>query len=117
MEKLFSYGTLQMKAVQTETFGRELTGKKDKLIGYILSDIKIKDEAVIKTSGTDIHPILKYTGGNSDIVEGTVFEVTSAELSQADEYEVEEYLRVKGKFQSGHKAWVYVCAQSQPDGI
>lgn len=117
MEKLFSYGTLQMKAVQIETFGRELTGTKDQLIGYILSKIKIKDEAVIKTSGTDIHPILKYTGQDSDIIEGTIFEITPAELSQADEYEVEDYLRVKGKFQSGQEAWAYVCAQSQLDYI
>lgn len=113
MEKLFSYGTLQLVSVQQETFGRELVGIKDILIGYILSEVKITDEAVIKTSGTNIHPILKYTGLDSDIVEGTIFEITPSELIQADEYEVEEYLRIEGTFRSEQKAWAYVCAQTQ----
>ncbi len=56
MEKLFSYGTLQMEHVQKEIFGRKLNGKKDALIGYILSEVKIKDKIVIKNSGTNIHP-------------------------------------------------------------
>ncbi|NRA61851.1 MAG: gamma-glutamylcyclotransferase [Psychrobium sp.] len=112
MEKLFSYGTLQMESVQRETFGRELKGAKDILIGYVLSDVKIKDQMVIKISGTDVHPILKYTGKNSDVVEGIVFEITPSELSQADDYEVEEYVRVEGEFKSGQKAWAYICAAS-----
>ena len=115
MEKLFSYGTLQMTSVQQETFGRELVGIKDTLIGYILSEVKITDESVIKTSGTDIHPILKYTGLDSDVVEGTIFEITPSELSQADEYEVEEYLRIEGNFRSKEKAWAYVCAKTQAE--
>ena len=72
-QKLFSYGTLQMSHVQKETFGRKLSGQNDTLIGYILSKVTIKNKTVIKTSGTDIHPILKFTGKNSDIVKGTVF--------------------------------------------
>jgi len=95
MEKLFSYGTLQLRPVQIETFGRILTGEKDTLMGYAPSEVKIKDKDVINTSGTDIHPILKYSGNDEDRVEGTVFEITAAELAEADEYEVEEYLRVK----------------------
>jgi gamma-glutamylcyclotransferase (GGCT)/AIG2-like uncharacterized protein YtfP len=112
MENLFSYGTLQMEHVQKDTFGRKLNGEKDVLIGYVLSEVEIQNEAVIKTSGTNIHPILKFTGKETDLVEGTVFEVTSSELSQADEYEVEEYIRVTGDFKSGQKAWVYVCAKT-----
>ncbi len=42
LEKLFSYGTLQMENVQKETFGRTLKGTKDILVGYILSEVKIK---------------------------------------------------------------------------
>ncbi|MFY8273654.1 gamma-glutamylcyclotransferase family protein [Pseudoalteromonas sp. SSDWG2] len=113
MEKLFSYGTLQLEHVQKETFGRLLTGEKDVLIGYTLSEVKIKDQAVVKTSGKAFHPILKYTGKHSDAVEGTVFAITAAELAQADEYEVDEYMRVLGKFQSGKKAWAYVCAETE----
>ncbi|ESP93123.1 MULTISPECIES: gamma-glutamylcyclotransferase family protein [Pseudoalteromonas] len=113
MEKLFSYGTLQLEQVQIETFGRILTGQKDKLIGYVLSEVKINDAEVIKTSGKDIHPILKYTGNDSDIVDGTVFDITPSELAQADEYEVDEYVRVAGQFQSGQQAWAYVCGATE----
>lgn len=48
MEKLFSHGTLQMDKVQQETFGRLLTGNKDTLIGYVLSEVRITDPAVIE---------------------------------------------------------------------
>lgn len=113
MEKLFSYGTLQLEHVQKETFGRILQGKKDDLIGYKLGEVKIKDEAVIQTSGTAIHPILKFTGNNADVIEGTVFEITDSELQQADEYEVDEYMRVKGNFRSGAQAWAYVCRATE----
>ncbi|NQY20025.1 MAG: gamma-glutamylcyclotransferase [Campylobacteraceae bacterium] len=111
MENLFSYGTLQLESVQKETFGRKLIGKKDILIAYVLSTVRIKDASVIKLSGMDIHPILKYTGKNSDKVEGTVYEVTSLELEQADEYEVEDYVRVEGNFTSGKIAWIYAAAK------
>lgn len=113
MEKLFSYGTLQQENVQIETFGRKLAGQKDVLIGYILSEVKIKDAAVIKVSGKDVHPILKFTGRPTDTVVGTVFELTPLELAQADDYEVAEYTRVKGEFSSGNKAWAYVCAATE----
>ncbi|MBF9002428.1 gamma-glutamylcyclotransferase family protein [Vibrio nitrifigilis] len=110
MEKLFSYGTLQIENVQKETFGRLLVGKKEILLGYILSEVKIKDQEVIRKSGKDIHPILKYTGNQLDKVEGTIFEISPEELAQADSYEVEEYVRTKGMFQSGSKAWIYADA-------
>jgi gamma-glutamylcyclotransferase (GGCT)/AIG2-like uncharacterized protein YtfP len=112
MESLFSYGTLQIKSVQVETFGRELKGKKDTLIGYVLSEVKIKDQAVINASSIDIHPIIKFTGKSSDAVEGTVFSITASELQQADDYEVDEYIRVSAKFKSGQKAWAYVYAET-----
>ena len=115
MEKLFSYGTLQLLSVQQETFGRVLAGQVDTLTGYVLPDIRIKDEAVIKTSSKEYHPILKYSGNIEDKVEGTIFEITTSELAQANEYEVEEYRRVKAKFISGTEAWVYVCAKTQSE--
>ena len=112
MQRLFSYGTLQLESVQLETFGRKLVGEKDVLIGYILSEVKITDEAVIEVSGMNIHPILKYTGISSDVVEGTVFELSDLELVQADEYEVDEYARVEGEFTSGKAAWIYACCDA-----
>jgi hypothetical protein len=39
-----------------------------------------------------------------------VFEVTTAELAAADEYEVADYKRVSVRLKSGVQAWVYVRA-------
>ena len=44
MENLFSYGTLQYRKVQIETFGRILNGTNDILIGYKLKELKIKNQ-------------------------------------------------------------------------
>lgn len=109
MEKLFSYGTLQLDQVQQSTFGRLLEGAKDTLLGYNLSTIKITDPVVIEKSGTDIHPILRFTGALSDEVDGTVFDVSQHELKQADEYEVDDYTRISVKLKSGVDAWMYVA--------
>jgi len=108
MEKLFSYGTLQFERVQLDTFGRILTGNKDCLKNYILSQIKITDPDVIKSSGMDTHPILEFTGNEEDFVEGTVFELTKEELEQADSYEVDDYKRAVLMFASGVSAYVYL---------
>ena len=68
MEKLFSFGTLQLKNVQIESSERLLKGKKDIIFGYVKLKIKIMDQMVIKRSGTDCHPIIRFTGNNSDQV-------------------------------------------------
>jgi len=112
MEKLFSYGTLQQKNVQVETFGRELDGDKDALLGYYLSEIEIQDEDVIKTSGTNIHPILRVSESPYDEVQGTVFEITKEELFNADQYEVSEYMRVSAKLKSGKTTWIYAESEA-----
>jgi hypothetical protein len=108
MVKLFSYGTLQFERVQLDTFGRILIGNKDLLIKYKLSEIKITDPDVIKSSGTDMHPILEFTGKENDIVEGTLFELTDKELLDADSYEVDDYKRSELVFASGESAFVYL---------
>ncbi len=110
-ERLFSYGTLQNEAVQLEKFGRLLTGVVDTLIGYRLSTLEIKDAEVIALSGARIHPVLVFTGDSNDTVEGTIFSLTAEELRQADDYEVDEYMRVSERFSSGTVAWVYVSAE------
>ena len=112
MEKLFSYGTLQMESVQKETFGRILAGLPDVLLGYVLSEVEITDQQVIEKSGMNRHPILRFTGNKADQVVGTVLEITAEELKQADDYEVEEYTRVKASFQSGESAWIYAAVSS-----
>lgn len=112
MPKLFSYGTLQQKNVQLANFGRELTGCKDTLQSYVIGEIKITEPRVLRESGKAIHPILRFSGNLSDEVAGTVFELTDAELAQADSYEVDAYRRVKARLQSGTECWIYAAAQA-----
>jgi gamma-glutamylcyclotransferase (GGCT)/AIG2-like uncharacterized protein YtfP len=115
-ENLFSYGTLQLEAVQLATFGRCLAGHADRLPGYRLEKLKIQDAAVIATSGQTHHPILVRTNesSNTDAVEGSVFALTPDELKHADAYEVADYQRVSVTLASGRQAWVYVAASSTP---
>jgi gamma-glutamylcyclotransferase (GGCT)/AIG2-like uncharacterized protein YtfP len=111
-ERLFSYGTLQLEAVQLATFGRLLNGQPDHLPGYALSQLKIQDAAVVATSGKTHHPIVVRTGHARDRVEGTVLLITADELAHADAYEVKEYRRDRVALASGISAWVYVDARS-----
>ncbi len=110
MHALFSYGTLQQSQVQLDTFGRLLEGQKDTLIGYKLGKVKITDEAVLKSSGKEYHPILIKSDYEDDTVNGTVFLITDSELQQADEYEVDDYQRVEAQLASGKACWIYAAA-------
>ncbi|MFJ3050017.1 MULTISPECIES: gamma-glutamylcyclotransferase family protein [Pseudomonas nitroreducens/multiresinivorans group] len=107
---LFSYGTLQDKAVQLASFGRELHGHVDALVGFRQDWVEITDPAVLATSGKTHHPIVQYSGADADRVPGTVFEITPQELLAADAYEVSDYQRVNVQLQSGLQAWVYIKA-------
>jgi gamma-glutamylcyclotransferase (GGCT)/AIG2-like uncharacterized protein YtfP len=109
-ELLFSYGTLRQPDVQRSTFGRELDGQPDAIVGYDLDYVTITEPHVIATSGSDRHPILKPTDRPDAAVEGTVFAISTDELAAADEYEVDNYRRVTVPLRSGHLAWVYVFA-------
>jgi gamma-glutamylcyclotransferase (GGCT)/AIG2-like uncharacterized protein YtfP len=108
--RLFSYGTLQLEAVQRETFGRLLTGAADALPGYSRTMVRITDPAVIAASGAEYHPIVAASDDPDDSVEGMVFEITAAELAAADTYEVSDYKRVEVVLASGPRAWVYIQA-------
>jgi Gamma-glutamyl cyclotransferase, AIG2-like len=107
--QLFSYGTLRDSAVQMANFGRLLAGRADSLPGYALSPIAINDATVVALSGKSQHLIAKR-GNAGDEVTGVVFEITAAELTAADRYEVAEYSRVLVTLRSGVEAWVYVGA-------
>ena len=108
MPLLFSYGTLQQQSVQQSTFGRLLTGRSDALVGYSQSLLRIEDATVLAASGLSHHPIVRFSGDGRDRVEGTVFEISDAELARADAYEVSDYQRVLAPLASGAQAWVYV---------
>lgn len=107
---LFSYGTLQDKAVQRANFGRELNGRADAMTGYVQRWVEITDPEVIKTSGLARHPIVSASDDPQDEVPGMVFEITAQELEAADRYEVSDYKRVSVRLKSGAQAWVYVKA-------
>lgn len=106
---LFSYGTLQAKAVQMANFGRLLSGRPDLLPGYTLMPIIIDDSAVIALSGKSQHMIAKRSHAGDEVT-GMVFEITAQELDAADRYEVADYSRIQVTLKSGVKAWVYVGA-------
>jgi hypothetical protein len=107
---LFSYGTLQDKAVQLTNFGRELTGFADSLPGYSTSLIAIRDAAVVAASGKTHHTIADPSANFIDEVKGMVYQITPQELAAADRYEVSEYTRVMVALKSGKRAWAYVRA-------
>lgn len=109
-ELLFSYGTLRLPEVQRTTFGRELDGRPDAIVGYELNSVTITDPHVIATSGSDRHPILKPTDRPGAAVEGTVFAISEVDLAAADDYEVDDYRRIAVPLRSGEQAWVYVFA-------
>ena len=114
MERLFSYGTLQLEAVQMANFGRHLTGAPDVLPGFEAATIEIADDATVSLSGKAQHPIARFTGRESDAISGTVYELTPQELVSADDYEVAPYHRVAVTLQSGLRAWVYADANHLP---
>ncbi|MGS0895646.1 gamma-glutamylcyclotransferase family protein [Burkholderia stagnalis] len=115
-ENLFSYGTLQLEQVQLATFGRKLDGRADRMPGYSLAMLEIKDPDVVATSGKTHHPVVTYTGNPGDQVSGTVFAITPDELRHADDYEVDAYRRDRVVLASGASAWVYVDASSPRPG-
>ena len=108
MVRLFSYGTLCQREVQLANFGRELAGRSDSLVGYSLTMVAITDTTVIAVSGSAAHPIVAASDDPSATVAGTVFDITAEELLAADEYEVDDYVRVEVTLASGLSAWVYL---------
>ncbi len=92
---LFSYGTLQLKKVQLESFGRFLTGNPDQLNAFKLEQLMIKDDMVLQRSGESTHPIAVPSLHKDDFIAGTLFEITDTELAQTDAYEVSDYKRIE----------------------
>jgi uridine kinase len=107
--RLFSYGTLQQPQVQRSSFGRLLDGTPDTLPGHRQDLVTITDPDVIAASGSNRHPIVRPTAEPANVVEGTVFTITTGELAAADHYEVDDYRRVLVNLTSGTEAWVYLA--------
>ena len=115
MPLIFSYGTLQQHDVQLATFGRPLAGRSDELIGFEPSLVRIEDSALATAVGRTHHDNVMFNGRNDSRVGGMVFEITDAELADADRYEERAaYKRIRTTLASGTEAWVYVDARSAP---
>ena len=108
-EYLFSYGTLQKENVQLRLFGRLLHGIKDRLRGYKLSSVEIKDENFLSKGEQNIQLTITSSHDNNDSIEGTVLEISPEELLLADQYEPENYKRVEVELETGKKAWIYAA--------
>ena len=115
MPLLISYGTLQRRAVQLETFGRPLQGWADEIVGFELKAFHVDDLAFAAKSGTADHTIVAFNGRAESRVKGTVLDVTDAELAKSDAYEPDGYTRVEATLASGGRAWVY--AELRADGL
>lgn len=109
--RLFSYGTLRQPEVQRALFGREVPTQPDALPGFRLEWLLITDPAVVATSGSDRHPIIRRADP-TDHVPGACLELTEDELAAADAYEVADYTRAGVRLTSGRRAWVYLAADS-----
>ena len=90
---LFSYGTLQSERVQLAVLGRKLSGTPDKLAGYILEQLRIRDEEALQVSNISHYPIAIATGKRQDRIEGIIYEISTDELLLVDNYEGKEYKR------------------------
>lgn len=108
-EFLFSYGTLQKKRVQLDLFGRVLQEMKDTLECYKTVSIEIKDEKFLANGEDKLQRTLIRTSDNNDRVGGTVLELSSEELAKADQYEPDNYKRIKVTLRSGKEAWIYLA--------
>lgn len=108
MPLLFSYGTLQLPAVQRANYGRLLDGTPDLLAGYCIEPLVISDPEVVRLSGKAIHTIVRYTGDPVDRVTGIVFEISEDELAATDAYETDAYGRAEVVLESGARAFIYI---------
>ena len=89
-------------------FGRKLNGTDEILFGYKLEQLQITDSSVLEKSEQVLHPIALPSNDPNDRVKGTLYEISTEELNQADTYEVSDYKRIKTTFASGKQGWVYI---------
>lgn len=106
---LFSYGSLQNKAVQAATFGRELVCHEDTLPGYVHRWTVAADPEITAMTGVPRYATVEPSSNPSDAVSGLALEITEQDLTAADKYEEDmHYRRIAVKLGSGSQAWVYV---------
>ena len=107
---LFTYGTLQLPAVQLEKYGRLLSGEIDALPGYRIEPLVVDDPDILRLSGKAQHPIGRYSGDSGDRIAGIVYLLTAEELAVTDAYEVAPYVRTEVMLESGRTAFAYLIS-------
>ena len=84
--------------------------------GLPVATLTITDPAVVATSGSDRHPVLRRSDRPGAAVPGTAFRITADELLAADDYEVDDYTRVEVALDPADAAWVYVFDDTGQNG-
>ncbi len=97
-EKIFVYGTLMNHKVQQRVIGRTVVGRPDRLRGYEKRSVR---------QGSRTYPRVEPGSGDA-IVSGLVLEVSPEELECLDDYEGDDYRRLRVIVESGLKCWAYV---------
>jgi hypothetical protein len=112
MAYLFSSGLLQNPAVQLSTFRRLLKGEPDELFCYEQEWLTLANPPSGETTDQTRYAVVRFTGRADTLVQGTVFEVSEAELVVADGAEPTEYGRIIVTLASGKEAWVFADARA-----
>lgn len=86
-----------------------IVGSDDVLHGFAIVQVTIGDPGVLQASGIEVHDAL-VPDPEAAPIPGKVFDLTAAELAQADIYETEHYRRTQVSLASGRTSWVYIKA-------
>ena len=111
MELIFAYGTLREDSIQMAVFNRSLEGISDQLAYYKSGFLDLDTQSYTTNGeGNHVYPVVISTNNQNDVVEGTVYKLSSGELKLADRYEGSGYKRIRETLKSGQTSWVYVKA-------
>ena len=97
MENLFVYGTLHDPKVQLLLIGRTVPSIPAVLLKY-RRDIELFPPYPVAVSDADSY------------INGWLIRVTEQELVKLDEYEGENYIRIRVTLATGIEAWVYTAS-------
>jgi hypothetical protein len=92
-----------------DLFGRKLKGAPDILQGFKIEIIEITDASFLSKGEEKYQQTLVRSNNPEDKIEGTILELTSEELTLADQYEPGNYKRIKVFLQSGKEVWIYLA--------
>ena len=101
--------------MQLSVYGRALRGERDEILHCSRERVAVPPWHKAATSGVVHYENVVFVPDSDCRVEGTVLEITDAELAASDGYEQDaDYVRVETTLASGRRAWVYVSAATAP---